>query len=164
MVELDIDLDGLADVEQELESLRDRWTTNQTWSVGSDVEYAIVLEMGRGPIIADEGYLKFEVDGETIFRKSVSGHPPYPWFRPAVNEFIANPDAFIAKNTELDSLTGVSSAEELLQTIAFALQSQMRANASAQSHAVSRSPGTHPEHPQRDSGNLVARIQAIRVR
>lgn len=163
MVDIDVDLEGVADVTQELESLKDKWTTNETWRVGSNVEYGIILEMGRGPVRADSGYLKFEVDGETKFRKSVKGHPPYPWFRPAVREFIANPDVFIAKNSEVSGLATANSAEGLLRLIALGLESQMTANASAKSSMVSRSPGTHPEHPQRDTGQLIGSIQAVRI-
>lgn len=40
----------------------------------------------------------------------------------------------------------------------------MQANIDAGSANLDRSPGTHPEHPQRDTGNLVASIQAKRLK
>jgi hypothetical protein len=120
-----------------------------------------VLEFGRGPIEADSAdALKFEnEDGETIYRASVSGHPPYPFFFPAIRQFQANPEATIFLNTELNSLDEVRTTEELVEVCANAIQSQMRKNANA--NRSGRSPGTHPDHPQVDTGNLVARIQVI---
>lgn len=40
-------------------------------------------------------------------------------------------------------------------------EAQMKKNANA--NRSGRSPGTHPDHPVPDTGNLVARIQARRI-
>jgi len=53
--------------------------------VGTSVEYAPHIEFGRGPITADEGYLRFEgEDGEIVYRKSVGPAPAQPHVRPAL--------------------------------------------------------------------------------
>lgn len=58
--------------------------------VGSPVGYTEALEKGTSPhtITADDGYLKFEAGGETVFRKSVQhpGTEPNPWLRPSLLE------------------------------------------------------------------------------
>lgn len=52
---------------------------------GSNIEYAAIVEMGRGPIEAKgDGYLRFEVDGEVLYRKRVGPAAPKPYLRPAV--------------------------------------------------------------------------------
>lgn len=163
MTKINLDIDGFADVAEELDDLEDRYGEASSRLVTSGAEYSIHLEYGRGPIEADEGSaLKFEnEDGETIYRTSVSGHRPYPFFYPAVREYQANPEAFILKNSALDSLDAIQSTDDLIETIASSLQQQMRKNANA--NRTGRSPGTHPEHPVPDSGNLVARIQVVEI-
>lgn len=164
MTDIDLDLNGMGSLRAELEELEADWDTDAVFSVGTDRDYGSILEFGRGPIRADDGYLKFEgEDGETIFRKEVSGHPPYPWFRPAIREFDADSRAFLFKNTDVSNLGDIETGEELLASVAAGLQTQMEKNASANT-AVDRSPGTHPEHPQRDTGVLVSSIQTTRIR
>jgi HK97 gp10 family phage protein len=52
---------------------------------GSNTEYAAIVELGRGPIEAKgDGYLRFEVDGEVLYRKRVGPAAPKPYLRPAV--------------------------------------------------------------------------------
>lgn len=162
MSSFDLDLSGVSEVREAVNDLEDDWGDSPVFSVGTNAEYAVHLEFGRGPIRADDGYLRFEVDGEVIFRKEVSGHPPYPFFRPAIREFKANPESFIRDNTAVDSLEAIPNIEALVRTVAAALSNQMKDNASANS-ASGRSPGTHPEHPQRDTGNLVASIGFERI-
>jgi len=159
----DIDVDT-SDVRVSLENLRDRWETDATFRVGTNVEYGIILEMGRGPVEAqDAEALQFENEaGETIYRKRVSGHPPYPWFMPAIREFQANPQRFVLDNTGFNSFEEIPNGETLVRSVANALETKMTANVSARSGG-DRSPGTHPDHPQRDSGQLAASISAVRV-
>jgi len=87
--------------------------------------------------------------------------PPYPFFRPAIREFKANPEAFLLKNTGLNSVADISDADELVESVALALERQITINATAS--ASGRSPGTDAEHPMVESGNLRARISAQRV-
>lgn len=157
-----IDVDD-AVVRERIKELQDDWGRGATYVVESAADYSIQIEFGRGPVEAqDAEALRFEnEDGEVIYRTSVSGHPPYPFFRPAIREFKANPEAFILKNTELSALDGISSASEMIRTVSYALESQMKRNANA--NQSGRSPGTHPEHPVVQTGNLVARISAKRV-
>jgi HK97 gp10 family phage protein len=56
-------------------------------AVVAATDYAKAVEFGRGPIVAEEGSaLRFEIDGELLFRKSVSGAPPQPYMRPALRQ------------------------------------------------------------------------------
>jgi hypothetical protein len=52
--------------------------------VGSNLSYAPTIEYGRGPIPADSGYLRFTIEGEVFYRKSVDAAPAQPFLRPAV--------------------------------------------------------------------------------
>lgn len=163
MVRLDLDMDGFADLREKFGDLEDRYGEASSRLVVSNAEYSIHLEYGRGPIEADEGSaLRFKnEDGEVIYRTSVSGHPPYPFFYPAVREFQANPEAFILKNSALNSLEAIESTEDAVESIATSLQAQMRKNANA--NRSGRSPGTHPDHPVVQTGNLTARITVVEV-
>lgn len=162
-MEIDLEIDGADSLQADFEELQERGESSAVFSVGSNAEYAPILEFGRGPIEAEEGSaLKFEVDGETIFRKRVSGHPPYPWFKPAIREFQANPKTFVLDNTPYNSIEEISTADELVRAVSSALASQMEKNVSAQSSS-DRSPGTHPDHPKTDTGNLRASINFVRV-
>jgi hypothetical protein len=163
MTSFDLDFDA-SKVRARLRELKDEWGDgNAEFIVESGADYSVQIEFGRGPIEAqDAEALRFEnEDGEVIYRTSVSGHPPYPFFRPAIRELEANPEAFIFKNTQLDTLDGIDSANEAVEIVARSLESQMKTNANA--NAPDRSPGTHPNHPQVDTGNLRARIVARRV-
>ncbi|MFC6825669.1 HK97 gp10 family phage protein [Halopelagius fulvigenes] len=53
--------------------------------IGTNVEYAPAVEFGRGPVTADGKALKFTVDGETIFRKSVGPAKAQPFLGPALH-------------------------------------------------------------------------------
>jgi hypothetical protein len=162
MTTFNIDLEDTA-IRERVRELKDDYSTAGTFVVESGAEYSVAIEMGRGPVEAqDADALQFEdQDGNTIYRASVDGHQPYPFFRPAIREFKANPEAFILKNTELNALDGVDSADEMVRTVAFALEAQMKRNANA--NQGNRSPGTHPDHPVVQTGNLVARISATRI-
>lgn len=164
MVDIGLDIDDI-DVREAFNDLEDQFETDAVWKVSDGTEYGIILEFGRGPVEAqDADALRFEdADGNVIFRQRVSGHPPYPWFRPAIREFRANPRRFIRDNTAFTDVSEIDSANELVRTVALALQKQMEKNASANT-ATDRSPGTDGDHPQRDTGNLVASIQAKPIR
>jgi len=163
MVDFDLELDGNIDLQETFEDIEADWSDAPTYKVGTNAEYAVHLEFGRGPVRAEgDGYLKFEVDGETIFRKEVSGHPPYPFFRPAIREFQANPRTFVLDNTAYSSFQEIQNVKQLVRAVASALSKQMENNASARS-STNRSRGTHPEHPVRDTGNLVASINFQRI-
>ncbi len=76
-----------------------------------------------------------------------------------MREFEANPETFILKNSALDSMDAIESTDDAVEAIATAIQAQVRRNANA--NRSGRSPGTHPDHPVVDTGNLVARVQVI---
>jgi len=136
MTDFGIDVDDTA-VKAALKELKEDFSDSPVYIVSADAEYAIYVEMGTRDM------------------------PPYPFFRPALREFKANPETFLIKNTELGGLGDIESTEELVETVALALEAQIKVNATAQ--APDRSPGTAPEHPQVQTGNLRARISAKRV-
>jgi len=135
----DLELDGAGRIRSQLENIKRKGNDDTVYIVGSNVEYGVFLEFGTEDM------------------------PPYPWFRPAIRELKANPESFILSNTDFSSIDDIDSTDELITTVAAALENQMTNNVNAQK-SVDRSPGTHPEHPQRDTGNLTASIQAVRVR
>lgn len=161
MVNIDVELDGLADLQQEFEELEQRGTTDAVFEVVSQAEYSRPLEFGRGPIRAtgDEP-LTFKVDGEWVSKWEVSGHPPYPFFRPAIRDFQANPETFVARHQE--PLETAETTADALELISLSLEVQMTLNANA--NASGRSSGTHPDHPVFQSGNLARGIVSRRIK
>lgn len=137
MTNFSIDLD-LSGVRRELENLEDQWESDRVYTVGTNVEYAIYLEMGT--------------------RKM----PPYPFFRPAIVQFEADPEGFITGNTAFSSVQEIPNADTLVKATATAFENQITANASALS-GLDRSPGVHPDHPKRVTGTLANSIQAERI-
>ena len=164
MTRIDLDIDT-GQVKAAIKELKERGEGDAVFVTGTNADYAIFLERGRGPVepkTADA--LKFEdSDGNTIYRSRVSGHKPYPFFGPAVREFQAQPESVIRRNTGFNSIEEIPTTNALVEASAEAIANQMKKNASADS-ATDRSPGTDSDHPTRDTGNLVASIQAVRVR
>lgn len=129
---------GLGSVLDLLESVQIRFDDDVAYVVGTNVEYALYLETGTSKM------------------------PAYPWFRPAIEEFRRSPRAFVAKNTQT-SLAEIDSMEAAVTAVALALERQMVENVSAD-RGGGRSPGTDPDHPRRQTGNLAASISAERIR
>jgi len=88
--------------------------------------------------------------------------PPYQFFRPAIREFKANPRRFLFENTEYGGLDEIDTADELVKAVAFALESQIKTNATAE--ASGRSPGVDDDHPQVQTTNLRSKIKARKIR
>lgn len=135
MSRFDVDIDD-SQVRASLEELKDRGTTTREYRVNAGAEYAVYLEFGTRNM------------------------PPYPFFRPALRELDANPDAFIDRHTNT-AVDEIDDADTLVQTLAFALERAITQNANA--NASGRSPGVNPEHPKVQTGNLVNSIQAQRI-
>ena len=56
------------------------------WAVIADTDYARYVEYGRGPVVATEAdALRFEIDGQVFYRKSVGPAPAQPFLRPALD-------------------------------------------------------------------------------
>lgn len=164
MTELDLNIAGIPELREEFERFEDRWDDAPEYVVGTNVEYGPILEFGRGPVTPDTAdALKFEAGGETVYAKRVSGHPPYPWFRPAVREFKRNPEGFVRDTTGYDSFEEIPNIEALVQAVASGLANRMKDNTNAEG-GTDRSPGTHPDHPKRDTGNLSASIGFSKVK
>lgn len=152
-MDIDLELDGLSTTQTALERLRERWDGPVEILVFSRAEYSEPIEFGRGPIESNgEEPLTFKVDGEWVSKHRVSGHPPYPFFRPALREFEAGPERFLRSTIGRD-LDSFRNLRDLMDGIGSALERRMKANATAQ-QGGGRSPGTHPEHPQVQSGTL----------
>lgn len=138
MTNFDIELSGTGEVQRELESLRDDYASEPVYVVGDSTEYGIYLEFGTRDM------------------------PPYPWFRPAIRELKANPKQFIVRNSNFNNFGEIESTKQLVEATAFALEAQMKKNVTAQG-SVSRSPGTKPDHPKVQTGNLRDSISAVRI-
>jgi len=154
-------LGGLESVQDAIDDLQEDGTSTATHRVVSTAEYSRPLEFGRGPIQAPEGSaIPIETDSGTIFRKSVSGHPPYPFFRPAIREARNNMEALVQRHQGL-RFEDFETADALILAIAESLREQMQNNVRAQ--GSNRSPGTHPMHPQVETGNLLNGLRRERI-
>ena len=161
-MDIDLELDGLSTTQAALERLRQRWEGAVEIIVFSRADYSEPLEFGRGPITPDSAEaLRFEVDGEVVYAARVSGHPPYPFFRPALREMQASPERLLRQTTGR-SLDDFRSVEALMEGIGDALEERIKQNATAQ-RGSGRSPGTHPDHPRIQTGNLRAGIGYIMI-
>lgn len=134
---------GVASTIARFDDIGARWGGDTAYIVGPSAEYAVSLELGS------------------------SSHPPYPFVRPAVEDYQRNPEQFVARNTEtsLGSLTGM---DDLVRTVAYAMARQIQVNANATGSSDGptgkRSPGTHPAHPQMVTGNLVGGVNVVKTR
>lgn len=138
MSDFTVDLEGMPQLKERLEDLKDDYASDPIWVVGTNTKYGVYLERGTRHM------------------------PPYPWFKPAIREFQANPENFITDNTGWSSIEEIPNTDALVRAVATALKTQMEKNVNA-AGATDRSPGTDPEHPKVDTGNLRADIDAVRV-
>jgi len=138
MTNFDIDVTGIASLRENIDDLEDDFESDAIYITESGASYSVFLEFGTEDM------------------------PPYPFFRPALREFRANPEAFLLDNTEYGGLAEIDDTDELVQAVAFALESQIKTNATAASGG--RSPGVDADHPQVQTGNLRANIRARRIR
>lgn len=153
MADFELELDGIERLQSQIQELENSFADDAEAIVFSKAEYSEPLEFGRGPITSNgDDPLRFKIDGEWVSTHRVSGHPPYPFMRPAIREFEANPETFITEHTT-KAIDEIDSTEELVRTVASALETAMKENVTAQS-ASGRSPGTHPEHPKVQTGEL----------
>lgn len=127
-----VEVNGLADVFEDLDDLEDDFTgPTEPWVVGTNVEYSIYLEFGTSshPIEADEAEaLRFESGGEVLFRDNVE-HPgidPMPFFRPAVNEVrLEGEVGFIRHHTRKEP-EDIDTVREFVSTLALALENRIK--------------------------------------
>jgi hypothetical protein len=99
------ELDGLDSLEDRLDEIDDNWGSSQeiVYRVVVDKSYAVFIEFGRGPVEAqDAEALRFTVDGETVFAKSVGPAPAQPFMRPAIREANRNLQSLATDATSLD--------------------------------------------------------------
>jgi len=136
MVDIELDL-NTATVEANIDELKERFEGETVYVVGTNVEYGVFLEFGTEKM------------------------PPYPFFRPAIREFKANPERLIRRHTGFTSIDEIPNEDTLVKAVATSLSEQMTNNASALSGGA-RSPGVDPDHPKRVSGNLAGSISATK--
>jgi len=134
---MDFELDGDGALAEAFDELEDDYAQGPVYVVGTNVEYAVYVEFGT------------------------EDHPPYPFFRPAIREFRANPESFILDNSDFGSLDEIDSTEDLITGIAVSLENQITTNANA--NRGGRSPGVDSDHPVVDTSNLVNSISAVRI-
>jgi len=118
MTDLGIGLRGLSDLEQEFLRREERWAVDADYVVGTAVEYAVYVNYGT------------------------RDQDPQPFFTSTLAEARADLGAFVARHTDT-TLEAITSAQELVQTIAFALERVMKQRAPV------------------DTGTLRASIQAV---
>lgn len=135
---------GVGRVLDLFEDIGVEWGGEALYIVGTNVEYAVHLETGT------------------------ADRPAYPWVRPAIADYNRDPGAFIARNTDVSSLGDLGGLEDLVKTVAFAFERQLKINVNARNDGAGpsgrRSPGTNPDHPGVDTGNLINSIRAEQVR
>lgn len=139
MTDFDAELEGFETTLAGLKEFEEDWSESPVYITGTNVEYSVYLELGTSKM------------------------PSYPWVRPAIKEFKRDPEAFILKNSRLGGLDEIESTDELIKTVAFCFERQLKENVSAD-RGTGRSPGTHPAHPMRESSTLVNSIRAVRVK
>lgn len=105
-----VEIEGMQDVQSNLEAVAAAYGSMRSHVVASDVEYAVYVEFGTGPHIIrpkEGGTLAFEVGGETVFAKEVKhpGTPPNGALRKAVRTALANLDAIVANANTPDEIT-----------------------------------------------------------
>jgi hypothetical protein len=139
VVDIDLDLDGVQGLQERINDLEDRYDQDPIYAVGTNVEYGVYLEFGTEDM------------------------PAYSWFRPAIREFERDPEGFIQDTTDFAGVDEINTTKEMVEAVATGLANRMKDNVNAQDPTGDRSPGTHPDHPKRDTGNLTASIQAVRI-
>jgi hypothetical protein len=97
-----VDIEGEADLFDDLDDLQDDFTGDVTWVTGSNVEYSVFLEFGTSKM------------------------DPKPVFQPAKAEVVSKgAEDFIDHNTEL-SVGDIDSVNELVSTLALALERRVK--------------------------------------
>jgi len=124
-----VDVNGLAEVQEELEDLQDDYGDTTTRYVGSNVEYAPVLEYGSAPhTITGNPYLYFEnQDGQLIRKRSVDhpGTQPYPHWRPAKAAASRTPLRYIRENLGV-SEDAIQDTPTLVRLLSLALERDVK--------------------------------------
>lgn len=134
MVRLGANVTGVMSAINALRSVKNAYGQRAVWIVGVGAEYGAYLEFGTSKM------------------------PPYPFLFPAARHVM---------NTKFDQIEqeahGKSDPTEfIVSSLALEIERQAKINADAANKRFggTRSPGTHPDHPQIQTSNLVGSIEA----
>lgn len=102
-----IDVNGVSQIEEGLEDLKDRLESDRGAIVGASADHAAPIEFGSDPhtIEADDAEaLHFEYEGEEVFVKSVEhpGMEEQPFLRPAARYVEANIEEYIEETESVE--------------------------------------------------------------
>jgi hypothetical protein len=125
-----VEIDGLADMFEELDELEDDFSGPvESWVVGSNQEYGPFLEYGTSPHVIEGNPLAFPGEGgDTVFAQKVNhpGTDPRPHWRPAVNEVrLKGAGDFIEDNSNVRVET-IEDARQLVATLAFSIERNLK--------------------------------------
>jgi hypothetical protein len=101
MTDIDVDLSGMASLQETIDNLQDDIETTVTWVTGTAVEYAIYLEFGTRDM------------------------DPKPFVRPAARVYESNLEAAIAADTNT-TLQAIDDADQLVKVVAFGLERRIK--------------------------------------
>lgn len=102
------ELDGLDSLNATIDDLSRRWGDRAVvYVVGTNVSYSAAVEFGTSPHVItpdDAEVLKFTVDGETVYARSVDhpGTEAQPYMRPAVKGTERKLQGLADSSTSLD--------------------------------------------------------------
>jgi len=130
------DLNGVDSLVETTDRLANKWDKKVVYVTGTSVPYAPAIEFGRGPVTADEGSLRFEINGKVIYAKSVDAAPAQPFLRQAAWAVERDLDTIARESNSIDE---------------FVRKSALR----VEKHAK--------EFVPVDEGNLRASIEAVKV-
>lgn len=104
------DLKGVADLTSTTDEIAARWSGTVTYAIGTNVDYAAVVEYGSGPheITPDDAeVLRFEVGGTVVYTQHVDhpGTEAQPYLRPAIKEAGGNLKSIASNATTLEQAT-----------------------------------------------------------
>jgi len=134
---LGVEIDGLGEVQRELEDLQDDYSDTPTRFVGSNQDYAPHLEYGTSPHVITpndpDGVLAFDSSvaafGEerTVFTKRVQhpGTDPNPHWRPAKASASRDPVGYIRETLGVGE-EAIDSSEALVRLLATAMERDVK--------------------------------------
>jgi hypothetical protein len=114
LMDVNLEIDGISKITAELDEIGDDWSGGGGWRVVNPVDYAAIIEFGRGPVTpTNADVLRFEAGGEVVYTMRSGPVAPQPMIRPAVDETKRQVGAIARSSGNLD---------DFLQRMAFAIE------------------------------------------